>query len=230
MNMPDKASFGPVSREVHLAVASAVQALEDKPKMARRMPIAALAAALILILGTTAFAIANRAMVADFFDKWNRKNGYELPGTFTDVVRADKPLLVATAGDLDVVVTDAVGDGETYYLATTLSLRAGVQGHLVNRESLENGFLSAPTFGDDLPVYYVTLEIVHGGAGTNIIDWIDNEDGSVTYLRDPIIEETGDLAAMECWVTYARTDDGFPPLQNQFVTEKLPFELPVERK
>lgn len=230
MNMPDKSSYGPVSQKVHMSIESTLGILKDHPKVHSRIPTAARAAALVLILGTTAFAVANRAGLSDFFAKWNQKNGYELPAAFTDIVGTDKPLLAATAGDLDIVVVEAIGDGETYYFATTVSLKEGVQGHLINIASLENGFVSAPTFDDDLPVYYVGTEMVHDGKGSVTFDWITNDDGSISFFSDPSISQADNVASMECWLTYARVDDGMPPLQDQFETEKLPFSMPVEHK
>lgn len=226
MNMPNKASFGVTPPEIHTAVVGALNRIEEKPRVRFRAATVVMAALLVMLLAVTAYAIVNRAGIHEFFTSWNQRNGYTAPETFIHSVGGEKPLLHENAGDLEVTVTEALGDGEDYFFITTVSLPEGKEGHLVNLASLENGLTSAPTYSDGLPIYYIHTEVMYEDYGAMTFDWIENEDGSISFFSDNTIVPSDTDASMSCMVTYAKCEDGMLPLPDEFETVLLPFTLP----
>lgn len=225
MDMPTKSSFGPVPDEVHARIYHTLNALEERQTARIKPSIVVFAAMCVMILATTAYAVFNRAGLREFYEKWRLDSGYVHSDVYTRKGGlGNEAIATGTVKDMIVTVTEAASNGEQYFVCTTVSLKDGADAHLINLDSLSNGVAYAPLFKNDSPTYLVSIEIISGDGGSITYDWIDNEDGSISFFCDPLVMLDGDVSRMGCMITYAYVDDGVPPTRDQFTTELVDFE------
>lgn len=218
----DKA-YGPQTEEFHRILVNAFEREENHMKR-KSLTAIFLTALLIIALAVTAFAVANRAGLLDFFETWDNNDITQTPTVITHSLSSGAPLLVATFDDLIVTVTEAVGEGEWYYFNTTIELKPGVPGRVLCIDMPYEQYLD-----DDFeqPSYFVRSYMLHENAISSSGDWMANEDGSVSALSMLNIVEAADIAQMQCYITYVRSEPGELPVETESHTKYLPFTLPM---
>ena len=207
----------------------ALQKMEEKPMKRKSFSVVLIAALVIVALAATALAVANRAGLLDFFSSWKEQDIPQTPTEFTQVLNGEAPLLREEYDDFIVTVTEAAGDRRTYYFNTTIELKPGVPGHLVDIDYAHgpDGIDAAIFAEDGLPVYFVRDYIYHGEAICDSGDRMRNEDGSISSVNVIDLIEAGEVARMGCYVTYVKSESGVLPDEAATHTVILPFEIPM---
>lgn len=202
-----------------------LQEMEEKPVKRKSYTAVLIAALLIVALAATAFAVANRARLFDFFDSWREQEIPQTPTEFTQVLSGDAPLLSASFDDLIVTVTEAAGDGDWYYFNTTIELKPGVAGRINAPGSEPIG--SIINTKDGQSVYFVRDYMMHEDRFCDSGDWKVNEDGSISSVNVIKLVEAADTARMSCYITYVKAEPGALPDETGTHTTLLPFEIPM---
>lgn len=208
----------------------ALQKMEEKPVKHKSFSVILIAALVIIAMAATALAVANRAGLLYFFSSWKEQDIPQTPTEFTQVLNGDTPLLRTEYDDLIVTVTEAAGEGRWYYFNTTIELKPGVEGYLVNMSSANSDVLSlVANAKHDKPVYIVDDYIMHGEATCDSGDRTQNEDGSVSSLNIIYLVEAADVAQMGCYITYVKSEPGVLPDGTDNHTTIIPFEIPMPK-
>lgn len=223
MKLPDKHTYGPVpdAFKASLRLALRTEAAATPVRFSRKRTV--LLVALLLI----ALAATHRAGLLAFVDKWSSQGG-NVPALTPLAAENDTPLLQALFDDLVVTVTEAAGDGSECYFATTIALRPGVKGRLVDRDTILNDGTDAPVVTPDgVPVYYVQHVMMAGESYANTTDSIVNEDGSLSIMNAATLLADADTAQMTCIVRYVKAASGAMPDAAGASQKALPFDLPL---
>lgn len=203
---------------------------KEEPMVKRKSFTAVLIAALIIVaLTATALAVAGRAGLLTFFTAWKEDGIPQTPTELTHELAGEKPLLQTEFDDLAVTVTEAAGTGRTYYFNTTIELKPGIPGRvididLITQDDVDDA-LSAKNGG---PVYFVRSYMMHEEALADSGDWMANADGSVSSVSVIDIIEAADTAQMYCYVTYVKVEPGALPKETDAQTAFLPFQIPMK--
>ena len=206
----------------------ALQEMEEKPVKRKSFSVVLIAALVIMTLAATALAVANRAGLLDFFSSWKEQDIPQTPTEFTQVLNGEAPLLREEFDDFIVTVTEAAGDGRTYYFNTTIELKPGVSGHLVGLDRPgSDGIDAAINANDGLPVYFVRDYIYHGEAICDSGDRMQNADGSISSVSVIDLVEASDVARMGSYITYVKSESGVMPDETATHTTMIPFEIPI---
>lgn len=177
------------------------------PRVHRRVKIV-LVAAVILLLATTAFAAIRRAGLMDFFSKWiNYSETVGYPMTSSSL---GQPLLTESFEGLTIEVIEFLNAEDAHYFVTTVALQPGIQGIVRSMDEFLNG-ADAQMPLSDVPAYYVHHEMQHETGGAITFDFIQNEDGSVSFFSDPSFFTMADTARMICDIQVRKVEPGERP-------------------
>ncbi len=219
-------AFGPTPDDFRALVENTLRE-EEKPVRKLRFTPILVAALLTLLLAATALAIANRAGLREFIGEGDSAYGVDL----SHRMGGSEPLVQKVVGDLEVTVTEAAGDGRNYYFTITIAPRPGVKEQL--RTLMDIWDFPKDDNGRELPnttpfpvlltedTYVVDAYMTTSNTGNSIL----NEDGSVSFLSDPVIFTLDDTAEMTCIVVYGKRSAGQSLEGMEVETVEIPFTV-----
>lgn len=225
MRLPDKNTYGPATDAFKAAMARSLSQGEEPIVKRKRVSMVLVTALLVLLFAACALAIADRAGLVDFFALWEAETGYTVPERFAHLDQGEGALLVAELDDLEIVVTEVVGDGIDYYFNTTVALKPGVEGMLVPLYGNDFPEGEVPTSPDGSPIYYITHEIRYNGSGAARADMLTNEDGSLSFFSDPAVVAMTDTVEMTCAIDYVKGESGTIPNADNFRNGEFAFTM-----
>ncbi len=225
MRLEDARNYAPMPKHRYDALMDAARGVKEEPVKRKHISAVLIAAALIVLLAATALAVANRAGLMEFFQSWTEREIPVVPKEITYALTGEDALLRMEYDDFIVTVPEAMAEGDDYYFNTTLELKPGVRGRLV--DMLMPELTANAEAANDLPVYYVDTCVVYGNRLDDMADRKANEDGSISTISYLSIDEAADTAQMYYRIAYVRTGPGEAPDGTAPKVAYLPFTIPM---